>query len=408
MRRLLLLVLAATTARAGYDAASVSGTWLIRGYKLFLSPPQGPNMCNFWPTCSQFTRAAIESHGLLPGMVIGADRLMRCNPFAWNYHDRFYLGTSHNRLSDPVANHIAWTEPPPAAERPRPISARVVSDSLLTSEPVPSLVFAEHLYACGNHAEAASEFLRVRFQAGSAELKDYAGLMAGESYLAGRNPDRALKAFDELTGSAVGSYASYGKARALFSQGLMPRTRQQLDSVAQPGLDRAAQYLAGWTWYREFDFSRGAGCYSRWRDDSIAALLADLGGQELSTRSRTLSTLLSSVVPGLGQVYSGRTGDGIYSFLTVASTGLITWWFVANSETKDRTHVKAAVFGSLTALFHIGNAYGANVAARDYNVMQKRRYLEQAERLLEQLALEPDYGLLRDSLEAAAGPAARE
>ncbi len=203
MRRLLPLVLATGIALAAYDAASVSGAWLINVYKLILSPSQGPNMCNFWPTCSQFTRAAIESHGLLLGMVIGADRLMRCNPFAWSYHDRFYLEISHDRLSDPVANHLAWAEPPPVVEPSRALGARGLNDSFPALRPVPDLRFAEHLYSCGDYIEAAAEFLRLRFETGSPRLKNYAGLMAGESYLAGENSDRALKAFNELTGPAV-------------------------------------------------------------------------------------------------------------------------------------------------------------------------------------------------------------
>ena len=66
------------------------------------------------------------------------------------------------------------------------------------------------------------------------------------------------------------------------------------------------------------------------------------------------------------------------------------------------------VFGGLTALFYAGNVYGANVAARDYNVLQKRRYLGRAESLLGRLRLEPDYRHLRDSLNPDVPAAAAE
>ena len=65
---------------------------------------------------------------------------------------------------------------------------------------------------------------------------------------------------------------------------------------------------------------------------------------------------------------------------------------------RDRTRVKVSIFGALAALFYAGNVYGANVAARDYNLLQERRYLQRADSLFSLLPLEPDYRSLLDTL----------
>jgi hypothetical protein len=52
---------------------------LIRGYKKLLSPLLG-NHCRFFPSCSDYTYDAIEKHGLLPGIVMGAKRIAKCHP----------------------------------------------------------------------------------------------------------------------------------------------------------------------------------------------------------------------------------------------------------------------------------------------------------------------------------------
>lgn len=52
---------------------------LIRGYKKILSPFLG-NHCRFFPTCSDYTYAAIKKHGLLQGMLLGAKRISKCHP----------------------------------------------------------------------------------------------------------------------------------------------------------------------------------------------------------------------------------------------------------------------------------------------------------------------------------------
>ena len=53
---------------------------LIRLYQLTLSPLIGTR-CRFHPTCSAYTREAIEKHGVLRGVFLGTRRLLRCHPF---------------------------------------------------------------------------------------------------------------------------------------------------------------------------------------------------------------------------------------------------------------------------------------------------------------------------------------
>ena len=52
----------------------------IRLYQLILSPFLG-GQCRFYPSCSEYTREAIEKYGLLKGISLGCRRLLRCHPF---------------------------------------------------------------------------------------------------------------------------------------------------------------------------------------------------------------------------------------------------------------------------------------------------------------------------------------
>ena len=61
----------------------------IKLYQLTLSPdhswlkvffPQG--YCRFHPSCSMYTIDAITKHGTVTGIILGAQRIGRCNP--WN------------------------------------------------------------------------------------------------------------------------------------------------------------------------------------------------------------------------------------------------------------------------------------------------------------------------------------
>jgi len=49
-------------------------------YQKFVSPVT-PKTCRFYPTCSEYTRQAIEKYGPLKGGLLGLKRIARCHPF---------------------------------------------------------------------------------------------------------------------------------------------------------------------------------------------------------------------------------------------------------------------------------------------------------------------------------------
>ncbi len=58
----------------------------LRLYKTFLSPFLPPS-CRFTPTCSEYTREAVEKYGALRGTWLGAKRILRCQPFSKGGYD---------------------------------------------------------------------------------------------------------------------------------------------------------------------------------------------------------------------------------------------------------------------------------------------------------------------------------
>jgi len=57
------------------------GCFLIRVYQICISPFTGGRaVCRFTPTCSEYTRQAIEKYGLFRGVLMGFKRICRCHP----------------------------------------------------------------------------------------------------------------------------------------------------------------------------------------------------------------------------------------------------------------------------------------------------------------------------------------
>ena len=43
--------------------------------------------CKFYPTCSEYTKQAIEKYGAIKGVRLGIYRILRCNPFSKGGYD---------------------------------------------------------------------------------------------------------------------------------------------------------------------------------------------------------------------------------------------------------------------------------------------------------------------------------
>ena len=53
--------------------------WFILVYQKLVSPLVGPS-CRYHPTCSNYSKEAIEVHGLLRGSWLALQRISRCHP----------------------------------------------------------------------------------------------------------------------------------------------------------------------------------------------------------------------------------------------------------------------------------------------------------------------------------------
>lgn len=81
-------------------------------------------------------------------------------------------------------------------------------------------------------------------------------------------------------------------------------------------------------------------------------------------KSPWLAAAASALVPGLGKIYAGRTGEGISSFLLTGAMGAITAEHWIKDGPKDW---KTIVPGILTAFLYIGNIYGSYMSVSIYN-----------------------------------------
>ena len=59
---------------------------LINIYQQSVSPYLGIR-CRYEPTCSHYTQDAINKYGVIKGLLIGVQRLLKCHPFGGQGYD---------------------------------------------------------------------------------------------------------------------------------------------------------------------------------------------------------------------------------------------------------------------------------------------------------------------------------
>jgi putative membrane protein insertion efficiency factor len=60
--------------------------WLLRGYRLVISPLYG-QVCRYHPSCSAYALEAVTRYGSTKGSWLALRRLARCHPWAAGGYD---------------------------------------------------------------------------------------------------------------------------------------------------------------------------------------------------------------------------------------------------------------------------------------------------------------------------------
>ncbi|MBP3255438.1 MAG: membrane protein insertion efficiency factor YidD [Clostridia bacterium] len=65
------------------------GIWFINFYKKYISQIFSFHgiHCKYYPTCSEYTKQAIEKYGFFKGCFLGIIRILKCNPFSKGGYD---------------------------------------------------------------------------------------------------------------------------------------------------------------------------------------------------------------------------------------------------------------------------------------------------------------------------------
>ena len=83
-------------------------------------------------------------------------------------------------------------------------------------------------------------------------------------------------------------------------------------------------------------------------------------------KSPVLAGILSTIIPGLGKVYTENYADGLFAALLTGVFG-----YIAYTDFNADHRVRGWIFSGVAAFFYAGNIYGSVAAAQIYNAKLK-------------------------------------
>ena len=240
------------------------------------------------------------------------------------------------------------------------------------------LTLADRLMGIGSYDEAITEYKRYIFFNPKGEDTGHALYRMGLAYRMGRNWQKAIDAFrvyiltardsravDEgriVLGTTLIASGNYSLARLelLNVSEFSKYTSLRLKSMYFEGI--ASLYMSDWDAVNKAfgDF------YSEYAEVQMKERAKEIDSVLLKTqqsyRSVGTAKLLSSIFPGLGQIYAGDWRDGLNA---LALNGL-AMGFLANAIYR-RDYKDAVLISSISLRYYMGNIYRAEVDVRRYN-----------------------------------------
>ncbi|MFH1860189.1 MAG: tetratricopeptide repeat protein [bacterium] len=254
----------------------------------------------------------------------------------------------------------------------------------------PQLEFAEYLFEKQDFYQAITEYKRFIFYhlpeglPQESQLTNTAYYKIGLCYKYGKKYNLAQNFFEKVLDNHPDNnlkrVVCLEIAKTYIDEKNFEAARFELEELIKdnPLMTSEIYYWKGISYLREYKWKAAQVEFSHvtegvWLDSTKKFSPYIEEALHLPYRSEKQALLLSTIIPGSGQMYAGRVMDGIISFIFNASMA-----YFAMERVKADDHLGAGLIVSVGLLrFYHGGRQNALQAARGYNEQMNSKILEE-------------------------------
>jgi len=225
------------------------------------------------------------------------------------------------------------------------------------------LKFGDYLFCDGDYLRAIDEYSFVLKEENNDSIKIKIGL----AYEKLNRFEEAQKYFTMLNkNSPLINEANFEYYKSIYLSGFYTRLKGEyyLSSYFNSDYDSDINKLINLSkLYSRYETTDSISFFKPFnKKERLDILKLYLRKKNLETKIPVVAAFLSTVVPGLGKIYTKNYGDGITALLL---TGVLTYLSVDNFNANH--DFRGWLFGGLAAYFYAGNIYGSAASAQLYN-----------------------------------------
>jgi tetratricopeptide (TPR) repeat protein len=257
-------------------------------------------------------------------------------------------------------------------------------------------VFAGQLMEDEDYYRAITEYKRFISYFPEDRRIPLCHLNIAHAYLNGGKIDTALEQLRQIgqdfKGTAAAERADYEMGRTYFISGRYEEAGKTLSQFITTyplsGHLDSARVLLGWSLVQLWELEQAAAVFSEVGETNLQypfaqALAQELrGGVSVPRKSPLLAGVMSGILPGAGQAYTGRYSEGFTSFLL---NGAFIWAIVELFS--HGNEVAGLVLGFFEVGWYSGGVFGAVNDAHKYNRKARKEFIQT---LLDRYPLEPN------------------
>ena len=257
----------------------------------------------------------------------------------------------------------------------------IISPSLYAQD-FGDINFADYLFNNGKYYDAITEYKRVLFfkPANINDGRIYHRI--GLCYKNGGYFDNSLYYLTRAMETEINLDRKY-KYQYDFAKIWMNKkgygtAEMELTDLLDKGIPEtfsdSVNYLLGWNSLHEFNWIKAESFFQKIsHKNRNTKTLIELAKQSsrLKIKSPELALILSTFIPGAGQVYSGKVFDGLVAF--VLNSTII--YYLTDSFIDKRWTDTALIYYFLFGRFYTANRNNAYNYALEYNLKTKSQYL---------------------------------
>ena len=252
--------------------------------------------------------------------------------------------------------------------------------------------YAAALFELGDYQAARREYKRLLFYHRNTQLRDMADYRIAQSYYRQNRSEKAESLFREFSTTYPNSPFRF-QSQLMLGQLHFDAERYSLARTtlfellhASDDVDvvAAAHYLRGWCYIHTSDWNKAIAEFRQVNtpesdvlEKESARQLADtlLNETPLPFKSPETAGLLSTIVPGSGQLYVGNVKEGL---LVAAVSGVFV--YLAADAVRERRYIDCAGISLVGLSFYWGNRTNARRLASEYNAQHEQEFIETLKR----------------------------